>query len=417
MADSTIIDLEELHCQIPNKRPDNFCIAPFQSIRQNPYGRNSPCAFGAGEWHHGHLTPEQRWASRELNQLRQDFINNQRPSECRRCWDEEDAGKQSLRQRQLEYFPKDYNDFILSGKWKHGPKTAVFKVSNVCNLACRSCGGWDSNTFAPEGEYYLNQYNTKMLHDGKLKSWNRFMPVLSPKHMDFSQYHKIAANLEKIDFFGGEPFLNITQLDLLEFLVAQGISKNITLYYSTNCTNKPTPRLQRAWNKFKKIEIAMSIDGIESEFEYLRWPGKWNDVVENIAYIQNLKNQLDCEIYTMASPTFSIMNALVADKLVTWLKENIGPYYATMVTSPSYLAVHIAPDEVKKELLTRIQHPEILGYLTIQEHDPVAWNQFLVWMKRQDLYRKQKFEIVFPEFYKLIEPWWTSIDDLSVDFA
>jgi hypothetical protein len=86
------------------------------------------------------------------------------------------------------------------------------------------------------------------------------------------------------------------------------------------------------------------------------------------------------------------MNALVADKLVTWLKENIGPYYATMVTSPSYLAVHIAPDEVKKELLTRIQHPEILGYLTIQEHDPVAWNQFLVWMKRQDLYRKQKFE-------------------------
>ena len=134
--------LQNLHKQIPPAAPKNFCIAPFQSIRQNAFGRNSPCAFGAGEWHHGHLTPEERWHSDELNTLRQQFINNEKPDACKRCWDEEAAGKQSLRQRQYQYFPDDYNEFILSGRWMQGPKTAVFKTSNVCNLACRSCGGW-----------------------------------------------------------------------------------------------------------------------------------------------------------------------------------------------------------------------------------------------------------------------------------
>ena len=103
--------LHNLHHQIPTIAPKNFCISPFQSIRQNAFGRNSPCAFGAGEWHHGHLTPEERWQSDELNILRQQFINNEKPEACKRCWDEEAAGKQSLRQRQYQYFPNDYNEF------------------------------------------------------------------------------------------------------------------------------------------------------------------------------------------------------------------------------------------------------------------------------------------------------------------
>ena len=111
----------------PDSIPENFCIAPFQSIRQNAYGRNSPCAFGAGEWHHGHLTPLERWNSAELNQLRQEFIDGKKPSACHRCWAEEEAGKESLRQRQQQYFPNDYNDFIKTGQWTNGPKTAVFK--------------------------------------------------------------------------------------------------------------------------------------------------------------------------------------------------------------------------------------------------------------------------------------------------
>ena len=111
--------------QLPDTPSEYFCIAPFQSTRQNAHGRVSPCAFGAGEWRHGHLTPAERWVSPELNALRQEFIDGKKPTACQRCWAEEDAGKESLRQRQLKYFPNDYQNFVRSQKWHNGPKTAV----------------------------------------------------------------------------------------------------------------------------------------------------------------------------------------------------------------------------------------------------------------------------------------------------
>ena len=66
---------------LPKTCPESFCIAPFQSTRQNPLGRTSPCAFGAGEWRLGHLDPDQRWCSQELNDLRTKFIKGERPVE------------------------------------------------------------------------------------------------------------------------------------------------------------------------------------------------------------------------------------------------------------------------------------------------------------------------------------------------
>jgi organic radical activating enzyme len=404
--------LKTLTVQLTETPPEHFCIAPFQSIRQNAHGRNSPCAFGAGEWDQGNLTPLERWNSYELNQLRQEFIDGKKPTACNRCWAEEDSGKISLRQRQYEYFPNDYKNFILSGAWENGPKTAVFKTSNVCNLACRSCGGWDSNSFTKEGQYYAEFYQTKsLINPGKIT--NRFIPRLAPKHMEFMQYTDIANNLEKIDFFGGEPLLNITQFEFLEYLVEKNLSKNITLFYSTNCTNHPTERLKKAWNNFKRVEISMSLDGTEDRFEYLRYPGKWKEAVEVMDHLLDLKNLLDCEVYTMAGLTYSLLNVWDADNIHAWLSDRIGPVYINMVNSPEYLSLHCAPESVKSAVRNRINHPEVLGYLDIKPPNPLLWKQFIIWTKRQDLYRQQNLSTVAPEFFNLIKEDWNSITDLS----
>jgi hypothetical protein len=231
--------------------------------------------------------------------------------------------------------------------------------------------------------------------------------------MDFSQYYSITSNLEKIDFFGGEPFLNITQLELLEYLVDNDLSKNITLYYSTNVSNYPTPRLQHAWNKFKRVELSMSIDGLGKGFEYLRWPARWSEATDIVKYLQSLKSTLDCEIYTMASITVSAMNVYDIDPLIAWTQKHIGNYYINMVNSPDYLAVHILPEEIKSAIRSRVSSLETLGYLGLKPHDPAAFRQFIIWMKRQDLYRNQEFATVFSEYFELLKPYWDSINDLS----
>jgi hypothetical protein len=395
--------------KFPNEQPTNFCIAPFHSTRQNAFGRNSPCAFGAGEWEHGQLTPTERWHSKELNDLRQEFIDGKKPDACHRCWAEEIAGKRSLRQRQLEYYPEVYEQFIKTGRWENGPITAVFKTSNVCNLACRSCAGWDSNTYTKEGMHYAETYQTKSFDGSKLH--NRFISRLPPKHTNFMDFIPIMDNIEKIDFFGGEPLLNITQLDLLTHLVDVGLSKNITLFYSTNCTNRPTDRLLSLWSKFKRLELSLSIDGKGKQFEYLRWPGKWeeaeNIVQEHIA----LKDRLDCEVYVIGAPTISSMNVYYADDLLSWHKQTIGDYYVNMVNSPSYLAINTLPNSIKSFLLDHVIDKDVRGYLTIEQHDVKLFKQFSIWMSRQDMYRNQRFDEVFAEYFELLKPYWAT--DLS----
>ena len=39
---------------------------------------------------------------------------------------------------------------------------------------------------------------------------------------------------------------------------------------------------------FTDLNICISIDGINSRFEYMRWPGKWNRLLENIEQYQKI---------------------------------------------------------------------------------------------------------------------------------
>jgi hypothetical protein len=84
-----------------------------------------------------------------------------------------------------------------------------------------------------------------------------------------------------------------------------------------------------------------------------------------------------------------------------------------MVNSPTYLTLHIAPEHVKLALRQKIKNPEILGYVDINAHDTKLWKQFIIWTKRQDLYRSQSLQQVAPEFFNLIKQDWDSITDLS----
>ena len=126
--------------------PKNFCISPFISTRQGPSQKVSPCAFGAGEWYQPNLNSKERWNSDELESLRQKFLRNEQPEECKRCWNEETAGAQSLRLRQYEYFPNAYEEYILSEKYKTGKSNllSAFRIGLVSNLKAKSSKQYSS---------------------------------------------------------------------------------------------------------------------------------------------------------------------------------------------------------------------------------------------------------------------------------
>jgi len=409
------MNFDQVQQQLPEQQPEYFCVAPFISTMQTTYGKTSPCAYGVTEWQFGHLTPKQRWESPEFNQLRMQFAQGEKPKPCTKCFNEEEAGKQSLRLRMLDWYPGSYQNDILTAQWQHGPRHISTKVSNVCNLSCRSCGAWDSNSFAREGQYYVQKYNT-LTEDPdtkELRLHNKFVPRLPARHTDYSGFGEIDTNINKLEFYGGEPLLNLTHLDFLEHLVNTGRSKDVTLFYSTNCTQKINPRHVRLWNKFKKIEFSLSIDHMGDKFHYLRWPGDWNEVLVNVDSILNLRNQIDAEVSHVMSPCCTLLNVYYIDEVLAWGQEHIGAVYINMVANPEWLAINSAPDSVKAAIASHVKTPEVLGFLNIKPHNPQHWKQFIIWTKRQDEYRKQSFEKTFPEFYEIIRPDWDSVVDLS----
>lgn len=401
------VDLEKIQRSLPQERPKTFCVAPFLSTMQTPYGKTSPCAYGVTEWELGHLDPKQRWEFDQLNEFRMQYAQDQIPSPCIKCVNEELAGKQSLRQRMLEWFPNSYENFILNGKWQQGPQLISTKVSNVCNLACRSCAAWDTNYYHREGLHYQKEYGTT------LQNGNRFIARLPPKHTDYSKFDGIANNVVKLEFYGGETLLNHTHFEFLEYLIACNQSKNVTIFYSTNCTQPITDRFRKIWSAFQKIEFSFSIDHIEKKFEYLRWPATWDTVERNINDMLNLPNEMNTEFSFVVSPCCTINNVYYIDEVIEWANRTVGHSYINMVADPNYLAAHIAPQSVKQAILDHVKSPEVRGFLQIKPYNEHEWKKWLIWTKRQDLYRKQNFAETFPEFYKIIQADWNNTVDLS----
>lgn len=405
-------ELQKIQLALPATQPKNFCVAPFLSTMQTPYGKTSPCAYGITEWLLTELTPEERWQGKEYNEFRLAFATGHPPEPCTKCFNEEQGGKDSLRLRMLDWYKDSYEKFILTGEWQQGPKHVSTKVSNICNIACRSCAGWDSNFYQKEGDHYLEKYNTQYNN----KSSNRFIPQWKPKHTDYKGFEKISNNVVHLEFYGGEPLLNLTHLDYLEYLIETGQSKNITIFYSTNCTQPINPRFIRIWNQFKKLQFNLSIDHIEDKFEYLRWPANWNEVYKNIQDIINLKNKLNVEVSQSIACCATVNNGYYIDEIIKWADEHVGCSYINMVAFPHYLPLHIIPESVKEKMLEHVKCPEVKGFMKIKTHNPIEWKHWLIWTKRQDLYRNQNFATIFPEFHSLIEDDWNLVTDLSEEF-
>jgi hypothetical protein len=397
---------------------NNFCIAPFICTRQNAYNRISPCAFGPVEIQVAETdTQAVRWANPSLENLRQKFLNGEKPTECNRCWDEENAGVQSLRLRTLDTYPDAYQELVKTNKWQDGPLEIVIKTSNVCNLACRSCAGWDSSYYWPEGKFYQKTYQTTEFSkiSGTIKQSNHFMQA-RPK-----MYHPAdlwtntdLANVLKINFFGGEPLLDKEHPKILERLVETRRSHLVTLFYSTNCQQKASKRLVKLWSKFKKIEIFFSIDGINEQFSYLRWPGSWGKTQTNVDWFLELPKQYpEVEWYFQGSQCVSILNIASYWHTTNWLKNKLGNVYFNIVDHPNYLKMTNLPESAKEKLQDQIPDKHIRQYLLNEPTDFTALKQMIIWTKRQDQYRNQDFTKVFPDTYELIKEYWHAYNDLS----
>ena len=99
------IKYAEDHTEYLKKQvPENFCLYPFTHMNIDPDGRaRACCKYKVGEaWDDTvpkipDVSIEELWDQQEFQDLRDQFLRNEKPSGCKACWDEEAAGIPSMR--------------------------------------------------------------------------------------------------------------------------------------------------------------------------------------------------------------------------------------------------------------------------------------------------------------------------------
>ena len=228
-------------------RPEHFCILPWINQEARTNGEIGVCCvmqetapgLNLADGH----TLKDAWDSEWLAKLKQDFLDGKKPDACYNCWNEEEAGIESKRKRELLKFGHHVDNL------QHPrPKSMDLKLGSICNTKCRICTSFASSQWVPEeierdGE--TNQLAKKM---GRLGMW--------PEHNEkfWNELEDQIEEVESLEFFGGEPFLIKRHFEILEGLLEKGRAKDITLSYNSNGSIYPEHALP-IWKEFKDVQV------------------------------------------------------------------------------------------------------------------------------------------------------------------
>ena len=171
------------------------------------------------------------------------------------------------------------------------PQLISIFTGDICNLACALC--------EPEA-------STRWQYEVNFKKPVR--TELSIDSVDFT-------GATSITFGGGEPILNRSTLPLLK-----KINNNIAVSMHLNGTVLPSDEILNECAKFENMTFILSIDDIEEQFEFLRYPAKWNTVVDNIHW---LINNSPANIKFSVNTLISVLNESTYTRVLNWVKQNM----------------------------------------------------------------------------------------------
>jgi MoaA/NifB/PqqE/SkfB family radical SAM enzyme len=391
---------------------DKFCVLPWISLETSPIGTVRPCCLAEEE------ILDNSGVKFDLNQaefsniqdsaymqtLRQQFLDQKQPSTCRKCWQEESSGRTSKRMHTLDRL----KNIITDQPWTSDAKPLMFldlKLGNICNLKCRICGSWSSSTFASEELQFVkdkkNSYHYQMLRQG---AWPRENIVF------WKEIDQVVDQIRYIEFTGGEPFMIQEHFDLLQRLVNQGIAGNIEIHYNTTGTQWPV-HAEDIWKHFKTVEIAFSIDDVESRFEYQRTNAIWNTVVENIEKFKQMRSRQP-NIQLQVCSTVNIFNVYYLEELANWIQQQSFDFiYWNMMHEAQYFNIAFLPDSAKQAIEQRLlsatvnqkTYAEFKKIIEFMYGTPGTNGKELCQeIQLVDRRRNQDFSTVEPEMAKLI---------------
>ncbi len=370
------------------------------------------------------------WQSDQMNLIRTKMLEGKPVAGCKACYDEELNGTASLRQQENNGWSRHKDlpniEHTIDNWQKTGvcpePVSVDINFSSLCNLKCRMCFSGLSSELAKEQWSIIQQEGWEVNHE-LMRFQKDDLEIIDhgKNNRLMSEMYDQFKHIKRIYLKGGEPTLLQTMYDYLNYPVDQGHANDIQIKFNTNMTNVQK-RFVLLMDQFKKVDLTMSIDGIDSVQEYIRAPSKWSAIDKNILYFIDNNDKADL----MVSPCWQIYNLFYIkehleyfDKLNSIRKVEVTPI---LLDFPLHYRIDTLPYEIRLEAIDKIKqcfklniskqptlykklHTLLKMLQDKQDKSKLHMKQFVQITKLYDKHRNQSIENSLPELYKHVKKY------------
>ena len=373
-----------------------LCPLPFAGAIVNTDGSVQCCSISKQTLGNVNEQPLEQilTTSETLKNIRKEMLEGKYPSNCSDCYlkerhhtgvNLENVSNRLYHIKILKSSPfklyKDEHQFELQQmdlRWR-----------NTCNFACVYCDPGFSSVWAQ-----FEGVPDKMSNNAMKET--------------FEFVKKNIKNLQTIYMAGGEPFLIKENLQIIELLTEQ--KPDLLLRINTNLSVL-TPRIYDKLVKLPNVHWIVSAESTGDRFNYIRWPGRYDVLVQNYKKIQKLPHKI----------TFNMTwNLFCAENILEFIDDMISngahpnQFVMNYVSNPIEQSVLNITKNRRDKLIAELKHrkvntdvnfflykvyEEMLSILEqplLDKHKTELYNMLMDF----DTKRKLNSKKIFPELYK-----------------
>jgi len=397
-----------------------FCGKPFNHnyIHMNGKMRlccttiqNIPSDDGYTLFDAGRHSIEEYWNSDRMKEIRRNMIAGRETRDCRRCYEQEAQGVQSLRGTEGM---EDYIAHTLpDGTYTRLADSMQLQMGNICNLKCKMCSQAYSHMvglellemgdndpdfllWVKEQGAVVNNWTNEL---GRKEQW------FKDPDIKIKMFEHISKNIRQLCVIGGEPTLIPEFYELFEYCDSQGTLGDKSVTIVTNLTNT-NPKMTKWLPRLQSWAIWASVDGVGERTEYIRYPSRWDKVLESLEfYRSNLGNNGNITL----SPAVQLLNIDQLDDIIQWwkdwcggeLNERYGFTWLATVWYPLICNPNMAPREWRLQVAEKLSkykfdenYENIIKQLRRDHHTPEKYRElqtaFIKYNDKQDQFRNVK---------------------------
>lgn len=281
--------------------------------------------------------------------------------------------------KQLRKTWRDWSFDIVPNDAESGDASYLeLQLDKTCNGGCIICGPHNSS-------FWQNEIGTV------IPSIRRRTPDIVNSILDIVDITKT----RKILFLGGEPFLSQVDETLLPQIPDPS---QVDLQYTVNGSVYPSEDRIKHWKGFRSVLINFSIDGVDSRFDYIRYPLKWQTVQTNML---RMLAEMPDSVRFKINHTINVMNLYYYDEFQQWkdryfqFDRHDQPIPYNFSPAVGILSPKTVTPRLYDKLVTRYGIDSKPVRTVIDQHDKL--DAVLHFLDTNDRRRGLDWRLVFPD--------------------